>query len=92
MDVAMECYKKATSINPKYAAAFSNIGIAFYRLGYREKAVEYFEKAIELDPHFDRAYDNKVIVLRENGEHNRALNFVNKIHDLKQRNALHARN
>jgi tetratricopeptide (TPR) repeat protein len=88
----MECYKKAASINPNYAAAFSNIGVTFYRRGYFEKAVEYFEKAIELDPHFDRAYDNKVIVLRENGEHNRALNFANKIHDLKQRNALHARN
>ncbi len=92
LDVAMDCYKKATTINPNYAAAFSNIGIAFYRLGYFEKAVEYFEKATELDPLFDRAYGNKVIVLMENGEHTRALNFANKIHDLKQRNALHARN
>jgi tetratricopeptide (TPR) repeat protein len=92
LDVAMECYKKATSINPKYAAAFSNIGVTFYRLGFIEKAVECFEKAIELDPHFDRAYDNKVIVLMENGERNRALSFVNEIHDLKQRNAHHARN
>jgi tetratricopeptide (TPR) repeat protein len=92
LDVAMECYKKATSINPKYAAAFSNIGVTFYRLGFIEKAVECFEKAIELDPHFDRAYDNKVIVLMENGERNRALSFVNEIHDLKQKNAHHARN
>ncbi|NIO48507.1 MAG: tetratricopeptide repeat protein [Candidatus Aminicenantes bacterium] len=34
LDVAMECYKKATSINPNYAAAFSNIGVTFYKLGY----------------------------------------------------------
>ena len=92
LDVAMECYKKATSINPNYATAFSNMGIAFYRLGYFEKAVEYFEKAIDLDPQFDQAYDNKVVVLMENGERNRALSFANKIHDLKQRNAHHARN
>jgi tetratricopeptide (TPR) repeat protein len=92
LDVAMECYKKATSINPNYAAAFSNIGVTFYRLGFLEKAVECFEKAIELDPHYDRAYDNKVIVLMENGERNRALSFVNEIHDLKKRNAHHARN
>jgi Flp pilus assembly protein TadD len=68
------------------------IDVTFYRRGYFEKAVEYFEKAIELDPHSERAYDNKVIILMENGEHTRALSFVNKIHDLKQRNALHARN
>ena len=92
LDVAMECYKKAASINPNYAAAFSNIGVAFYRLGSLQKAVEYFEKAIELDPQFDQAYDNKVIVLMENGERNRALSFVNKILDLRQRNALHAKN
>jgi|GEM_PF-388504 len=92
LDIAMECYKKAASINPNYAAAFSNIGVTFYRLGYLQKAVGYFEKAIELDPQFDKAYDNKVIVLLENGERNRAFSFVNKIHDLKQKNVYHARN
>jgi len=92
LNVAMECYKKATTINPNYATAFSNIGVAFYRLGYLMEAVEYFEKAIELDPKFDRAYDNKVAVLMEKGEHSRALNFVNRIRDLKQKNAPRARN
>jgi len=92
LDVAMECYRKATSINPNYAAAFSNIGIAFYRLGHLKEAVEYFEKAIELDPKFDRAYNNKVTVLMEKGDHNRALKFVNKIRDLKQKNAYLPRN
>ncbi|GAG92472.1 unnamed protein product, partial [marine sediment metagenome] len=91
-DVLKDVYKKAASINPNIAAAFSNIGVAFYRLGYFEKAVEYFEKAIELDPQFDQAYYNKVAILMEKGEHTRAINFANKIHDLKQRNAHHARN
>mgnify|MGYP001212852808 CR=1 FL=1 len=88
----MECYRKAVRINAKYATAFSNIGVTFYRLGYYEKAVEYFKKAIELDPQYNQAYGNKEIVLMENGEHTRALNFASKIHDLKQRNALNARN
>jgi len=92
LDVAMECYKKATSINPNYATALSNIGVTFYRLGYLQRAVEYFEKAIEVDPEFDRAYNNKVVVLIKKGEHNRALNFVNKIRDLKQKNAHRPRN
>ncbi len=92
LDVAIECYKKAISINPNYAAAFSNIGVAFYKRGYLNEAVEYFEKAIEVDPEYDKAYSNKVVVLKVKGEHRRALSFVNKIHDLKQKNAPRPRN
>lgn len=66
--------------------------MAWYEKGDYAKVIEYSERAIRLDPQFDQAYDNKVIVLMENGERNRALSFVNKILDLRQRNALHARN
>lgn len=90
--IAVEYYKKATSIEPDYATAYNNIGVAFYRLDRLLKAVEYFERAIEADPKYDRAYDYKVVVLMEKGEYKKAYKFINKIHELKQKNASCSRN
>jgi len=62
---AIEYFKRAIKLNPNYAAAFSNTGIAFYRLGCLQKAIEYFDKAIEADPKYVKAYNYKVLVLME---------------------------
>jgi len=49
-EIAIENYKKAIDINPNYAAAYYQIGIAYYRLVEYEAAIINFQKVIEIDP------------------------------------------
>lgn len=61
--LAMQKYKKAIEVDPKYARAYSNLGFAFNRFGQFEQGIESLDKAISLANHDDsllhRAYDNR---------------------------------
>jgi len=43
-------WERATEIDPTYAAAFNNLGIAFEQLGKFDRAGKAYEKALELEP------------------------------------------
>ena len=43
-------FQKATEIDPTYAAAWNNLGIAYEESGDFAKANEAYEKAIKIDP------------------------------------------
>jgi Tfp pilus assembly protein PilF len=43
-------WERATEIDPSYAAAFNNLGIAFEQLGKFDQAGKAYEKALELEP------------------------------------------
>src|SRR5690349_21262558 len=43
-------WKKAISIDPAYAAAWNDLGIAYEQLGQFAEAREAYEKAVTLDP------------------------------------------
>ena len=43
-------WQRAAEIDPTYAPAFNNLGIAFEQLGKFEQAGKAYEKALELDP------------------------------------------
>jgi len=45
-DIALECYEKAADIDPNYATAFNNTGVAFYRLGYLQKPLNVLRKLL----------------------------------------------
>ena len=47
---AIECYRKAIELDPKYASAWNHMGGAYVQLGDYQKAVECFQKAVELKP------------------------------------------
>ena len=65
---AIECYRKALEINPKYAPAWEAIGDAYYfkvnRIGgiYDAKiiktAIDYYKKAIKADPKYASAWNS----------------------------------
>ncbi|CAD8116753.1 unnamed protein product [Paramecium primaurelia] len=56
---AIECYDKATSINPKYDIAWNNKGDALNNLNKYQDAIECLDKAISINPKFDIAWSNK---------------------------------
>ena len=43
-------WEKATELDPTYAAAFNDLGIAYEHEGQLDKARKAYEKALELDP------------------------------------------
>lgn len=56
---AIEDFNKAIRLNPKHAKAWSNKGLALFRLYQNVEARQCFEKAIEIDPKYARAYHNR---------------------------------
>jgi Flp pilus assembly protein TadD len=63
---ALYRWEKAAELDPKYAAAYNNLAIAYEHEGNLEKARQAYEKALELDP------DNTFI--RQNYEYFKEIN------------------
>jgi tetratricopeptide (TPR) repeat protein len=53
---AVEDLKKSIVINPRYAASYGILGMAYERLDLSMQAIESYGKAIELKPQFSIAY------------------------------------
>ncbi len=47
---ALYRWEKAVELDPKYAAAYNNLAIAYEHEGMFDKARQAYEKALELDP------------------------------------------
>ena len=62
---AVGLFDKAISLNPDFAEAHSNRGIALKELNQPEAAVASFDKAISLKPDYAEAYANRGNVLKD---------------------------
>jgi|GEM_PF-980920 len=54
---AINCYQKAIAINPKIAAAYSNLAKVLTQIGQSEKAAEYWYLALSLEPNWAGAQE-----------------------------------
>lgn len=60
---AIQAYKNATAINPKYLTAWKNEGNVLYNLGRYNESIQAYEKAIEIDPKYGLALFGKGLAL-----------------------------
>jgi tetratricopeptide (TPR) repeat protein len=60
---AIACYDKAIEINPYYADAFYNKGMALSATSKFAEAISSFDKAIEINPYYADAFYNKGMAL-----------------------------
>lgn len=72
-DAAEAAYRKAIELDPRMAAAHTNLGNLAHRRGRRGEARELYEKAIELDPEQPEARYNLANLLDDLGETERAI-------------------
>ena len=81
-DQAINNYSKAIKINPKFAKAYNNRGIAYIWKKQYDLAIADFNKAIELDPKNGKAYNNRAIVYSYQGETDKARQDLQKAQSL----------
>ncbi len=85
-------FRKAVELDPKFALAHYNIGLALYDQGKREEATAEFRKAVELDPKLVQAHYNLGIALRDQGKREEATVEFRKAIELDPKLALAHRN
>ena len=62
-DQSVICFSKAIKLNPAYADAHYNLGIAQDSLGRLEEAILSYTKAIELKPNYPKFYEGLIRLL-----------------------------
>jgi tetratricopeptide (TPR) repeat protein len=60
---ALEHFRKAELIDPEFAEAYNNSGVAYLELGQQEDATGQFQKAVDLVPDYPEALSNLSITL-----------------------------
>lgn len=68
---AAEAWTKVVEIEPSFAEAQYNLGVALVKVGKYEEGLSHFEKAVDLNPYFIRGYyamGNSLLRLNQNEE------------------------
>lgn len=68
LSVALDYYDQAIKIDPNYAYAWNNKGMALRNLGKYDEAIECYDRAIKIDPNYAEAWNNKGVSLRKLGQ------------------------
>jgi tetratricopeptide (TPR) repeat protein len=82
LEEELACYDRTLAINPQFAQAWSDKGIALGALGRLEEALDCFDRALAINPQFARAWYNKGVALRSLGRLEEALACFEKAHRL----------
>ena len=70
---AIEDYDAAVELNPKYAEAYNNRGVAYTMLKQHGSAIEACNRAMELNPEYAEAYNNRGNAYAGLNQHGRAI-------------------
>jgi tetratricopeptide (TPR) repeat protein len=84
---AIEHYKKAIKINPKYAPAYNVIGYIQNEQEKYEEAIEYLKKAIEIDSEFAGPYNNIGYALYKQKKYEEAIKYLKKAIEIDPKHA-----
>jgi tetratricopeptide (TPR) repeat protein len=90
--VAVELLHKAVERDPKYSAAYFQIGYIQNVLKEYDKAVAAYDKAIELNPEDSSSWNNKGNALKKMGKQKDALHCYNKAIEINPAEAIYHKN
>ena len=82
LDEAIEAYKKAISIKPRYAAN-NNMANTLKDKGILKEAIEAYEKAISIKSDYADAYNNLGVALQDYGKLDEAIEAYKKAISIK---------
>lgn len=84
---ALDCFKRATKLDPRFAAAHNNLGGTLVELGRPEKAIASFKSALRLNPSYAQAHQNMGVALRMLRRHSEAIAHFERALRLKPEDA-----
>ena len=66
-DRAIQDYDQAIRLNPNYASAFNNRGLAYVNKGDNDRAIQDYDQAIKLNPNDTVAIKNRADAVAKRG-------------------------
>ena len=81
-DYAIVAFTKAIDLYPNFAAAYSNLGMAYGQKGDLDRAIVNLDKAIELNPNYADAYSNRGLASSLKGNYASAIVNLDKAIEL----------
>ena len=79
----IQLLKQSLNIEPGYAVAHNNLGIAYKDIGQFAEAISSYRKALKIRPDYPEAYNNLGNVLKEIGQLDNAISSYRKALKLK---------
>lgn len=79
---AVESFRKAVELDPKYASAWNGLGVGLRQSGDIDGAIAAWKKAVELQPDFSFAFYNLGLGLLGRGDKADALKYFTKYKEL----------
>jgi Flp pilus assembly protein TadD len=73
LNEAIDAYKKTILLNPNYADAYCNMGVALNQKGNVDEAIELYNKALSIKPDYADAYYNLGNALKDQGTFDEAI-------------------
>ena len=82
-DAAIKSYKQALKIEPEYADAYYNMGIALDKKGNASAAIDSYRQAININPDYAAAYNNMGFSMNFKGDYRAAIDSYKKAVEIK---------
>ncbi len=73
INLAIVEFTKAIEINPSYAEAYHERGLAYDAKGEYDRAISDYNKAIEINPSYEKAYNHRRLATNAKGNNDRAI-------------------
>jgi tetratricopeptide (TPR) repeat protein len=86
-DMAIAAFSQAIALNPQYAEAYNNRGVAYVYKGRYDLASADYERAISIKPQYAQAYYNRGVIEGRKGQYNMAINDYDRAIALNPRYA-----
>lgn len=85
-DKAIKSFKQAVKIDPDFAFAWDNLGLAYRKTERYKKAITAYEKSIEIDPTGLTPRQNLAIVYNYTGDYNKAIEAYESMAEIDDTN------
>jgi len=85
---ALDYLNQAIRLDPNYAGAYAQRGVAYSVIGQQQRAIEDYNHAIRLNPNNIMAYTGRGMAYKVSGQHQRAIEDYNHVIQLDPNNAM----
>ena len=79
IELAVSYYRNAITMNPDFAEAHCNLGVAYENLGETKNAIECFENTVRIKPNYLLAQMNLAVILMNTGNLDKAEVWLTKV-------------